>query len=109
MAHAEDLLRQRDDAVLDLVDERVALIVPFVREALGIAVAEVGQEHLPRQRADDVLRRDHREASREPCMVAVHRPFDEGDVLVHADREGTGAADKYVDSRRWRQWTFPSP
>ena len=98
MPHPEDLLRQRDDPVLDLVDERVALIVPFVREALGVAVPKVRQEHLPRHRADDVLRRDHREASREPCVVAVHRSFDEGDVFVHVDREGTGAADKYVDS-----------
>jgi len=96
--HAEELLGEGHDPVLDLVDEDVPLVVPLVREAFRVAVAEVRQQHLPRHRADHVLGRDHREGLREPRMVAVHLFVDEGGVLVHR-RRGGNPPDKYVDSR----------
>ena len=82
--HAEDLFRQGDDAVLDLVDERVPLVVPFVRQAFRVSVAEVRHEHLPGHRADHVLRGDHGEGLREPGVMAVHLFVEERDVLVHS-------------------------
>src|SRR5881628_2456289 len=81
--HSEELLGEGHDSVLDLVDEDVPLVVPLVREAFGVPVSEIREQHLARHRTDHVLGRDHREGLREPRMMAVHLFVDEDDVFVH--------------------------